>query len=40
MNIQKLDVEEDLNLNFSVALYENLFLLVDNFKDEWNEYAR
>ncbi len=38
--IQKLTIEDVLNLNFSVALYENLFLLLDNFKSEFTEYNR
>jgi hypothetical protein len=38
--IQKLTIEDVLNLNFSVALYENFFLLIDNFKQEYGEYNR
>lgn len=38
--IQKLTIEDVLNLNFSVALYENFFLLIDNFKQEFGEYNR
>lgn len=38
--IQKLTIEDVLNLNFSVALYENFFLLIDNFRQEFAEYNR
>lgn len=33
-----LSIEDVLNLNFSVALYENLFVLVDNLTSELQEY--
>jgi len=33
-------VEDVLNINFSVALYENLFVLLDNLKTEYAEFQR
>ena len=35
-----LKVEEVLNLNFSVALYENMFVLLENLNTEWNIYKK
>jgi len=35
-----LTVEEVLNLNFSVALYENIFVLIENLKHEREEYQK
>jgi len=35
---QEITVEDVLNVNFSVALYENLFVLLDNLKTEYSEY--
>ena len=31
-----LKVEDVLNLNFSVALYENMFVLLENLNQEWD----
>jgi hypothetical protein len=39
-NTQRLQIDDNMNVNFSVALYENLFLLIDNLKDEYTEYSR
>lgn len=33
-------MEDVLNINFSVALYENLFVLLDNLKTEYAEFQR
>ena len=37
---KRLHVEDVLNLNFSVSLYENMFTLVDNLKNEQKNYVR
>ena len=37
---KQLKVEDVLNLNFSVALYENIFTLVDNLKSERESYRQ
>ena len=29
-----------LNLNFSVALYENMFVLLENLNTEWDIYKK
>ena len=29
-----------LNLNFSVALYENMFVLLENLNTEWDAYNK
>ena len=36
---KRLHVEDVLNLNFSVSLYENIFTLFDNLKNEQKNYA-
>lgn len=36
---QRLMVENVLNINFSVALYESLFLLNENFQEEKKAYG-
>ena len=38
--VKHLKVEEVLNLNFSVALYENMFVLLENLNTEWNIYKK
>lgn len=37
---KNLNVEDVLNLNFSVALYENMFVLLENLNFEWNQYKK
>lgn len=37
---QRLQIDDNMNVNLSVALYENLFLLIDNLKNEYTEYSR
>ena len=37
---KRLQVEDVLNLNFSVSLYENMFTLVDNLKNERESYKQ
>ena len=37
---KRLQVEDVLNLNFSVSLYENVFTLVDNLKHERESYKQ
>lgn len=32
--LQKLEVNDVLNINFSVALYDTVFVIMDNFKQE------
>jgi hypothetical protein len=41
-SLSKVEVRDQdvLNFNFSVALYENLFNLTENFKQEYAEYQR
>ena len=41
-SLSKIEVRDQdvLNFNLSVALYENLFVLIDNFKQEHAEYQR
>lgn len=37
---QRLVVENVFNINFSVALYESLFLLNENFQEEMKAYEK
>ena len=36
----RLLIEDVLNLNFSVALYENVFVLMENLKNERDQYKK
>lgn len=36
----KLSIDDTLNINFSVALYENIFILMENLKKEGDLYKK
>ena len=36
----RLQIEDVLNVNFSVALYENIFVLMENLKTERDLYKK